>query len=625
MSSRCSGSRALLLAICLMVCTSLGCAGNLSGTSDLSAPANLRDGTPTIAIASVSNPSWNPSALNVSWATDFTAIAANEINVKTDSRLSPKATGDGVSDDTSAIRAAIRVASSTGGGVVYFPEGDYKITASSGPQHGSPLLVPSRVVLRGSSSATSRLFVNDADASSETDAIVTWGGIDFQGSSLSGMTDLGVFAINSSTSPYALLWNRGSVKVRELFFHNLAIHLNNCKSFWFESVDNLLVQNNHIDSNSLQYGPIYVVGNSRVLFLSNTITYHFSRVHMQNNTNLLVRSNRLIRDADKKDMQDRTAIESGGVELSFGQNIRVLNNTVQTVNAPPGEFDDGEAIMSQQSNIQDVLDAGSATAITSTTLTDTSALWGPVTVARLSRYPEVVVILTGPATGEWRAIQGINTSTKTLTLSQPWSPVPEVGSLYSIFAWTLMHADIQGNTLIDNPHGIVLFDGCYDCTVQGNRLINSREIVLRTVDASPLDPSLYPEGRRVHQVALDDKILDNTVSNTLGVRPAYIALDTEAFDKNSYRGMGMMNIEVGTNRLNPYPADPSRSYAKQGEIIQDGLFPCFLFGPAALKDPVTTVFQGIDFRSNFQSLPVTYSADFSPLTTQACIGVSKTH
>ena len=133
--------------------------------------------------------------------------------------------------------------------------------------------------------------------------------------------------------------------------------------------------------------------------------------------------------------------------------------------------------------------------------------------------------------------------TKTLTLDQPWSPVPEVGSLYSIFVWTLMDANIQGNKLIDNPNGIVLWDGCYDCTVQNNTLTNSRGIILRTVDES-LNPSLYPEGRRVHQMAIKNKILNNTVSNTSGLRPAYIALDTEAFEKNSYRGAGMIDIQV---------------------------------------------------------------------------------
>src|SRR4029077_6210854 len=134
------------------------------------------------------------------------------------------------------------------------------------------------------------------------------------------------------------------------------------------------------------------------LFLNNTISYRFSRVHLHNNTNLLMQHNTLIRDADNKDMQNGTAIESGGVEISFGRNVQVLNNHIQTLHAPSDEFDDGEAILSQQSNIQNVLDAGSLTTATATTLTDTNAPWGPVTASRLAHYSQVVAILTGPPT-----------------------------------------------------------------------------------------------------------------------------------------------------------------------------------------------------------------------------------
>ena len=571
----------------------------------------------TILAGAAPATTWNPTVLGVPWASDFVPIAASQINVKTDSRLKVRAAGDGTTDDTPAIRAAIQLASSSGGGMVYFPTGDYKIVTPSGAVSGSPLVVPSRVILRGTSSTTSRIYVNDPNAASETDGIGTWGGIDFRGASLSGMTDLGVYAVNPSTSPCALLWNRGSSKVSEIFFNNLDVHLDNSKSFWLEAADKLLVQGSQFESNSSQYGPIYIVGNSNVSFLSNAITYHFGRVHLQNNASLLMQQNTLIRDAENKDMQDGTAIESGGVELSFDQNIQVLDNTIQTLNAPPDEFDDGEAIMTQQSNTKDVLDLGSLTEITSTTLTDANALWGPVTASRLVQYPEVVAVLTGPATGEWRLIREINASTKTLTLNQPWSPVPEVGSLYSIFVWTLMNATIQGNTLIDNPNGVVLYDGCYDCIVQGNVLTNSRGILLRTIDES-LDQSVYPEGRRVHQVAIDNKILNNIVSNTLGVRPAYIALDAEAFAKSSYRGMGIINTQVGGNTISPYSANPSKVYTK-GEIIQDGFAPCFLFGPAAAKDPVDTVFQDIYFWNNSQSRSVTYNSAFLPFTTRACI------
>jgi parallel beta-helix repeat protein len=595
-----------------------------TGSSAAAAVTIVADPAPVTAPATT----WKPTVLGVPWASDFVTIAANQINVKTDARLTVKAKGDGITDDTAAIRAAIQLASSTGGGMVYFPASNYKIvtpSAPSGAVKGSPLVVPSRVILRGDSSATSRIFVNDPQAGSETDWTGTWGGIDFQGASLSGMTDLGVYASNSS-SPCALLWNRGSSGMSELFFNNLSVGLGNCRPFWLEATNDLLIQDSAIDStnslnsgNASQCGPVYVAGNTNVSFLKNAVTYHFGRLHMENNTNLLMQGNTVIRDALNKNMDDGTAVESGGVELSFSQNIQVLDNTIKTLNASSDETGDGEAIMSQQSTVPDVLDAGSANAITSTTLTDTSALWGPVTESRLAQYPGAVVILTGNGTGEWRTIEGVNTSTKTVTLNKPWNPVPGVGSLYSIFSWTLMNATIQGNTLIDNPNGILLYDGCYGCNVQNNTLTNSRGILLRVVDEL-LNSPLYPEGRRVHEVAINDSILNNTVSNTSGVRPAYIALDTEAFDPNSYSGMGMIDVQVGGNVVKPYSPSPSLTY-KPGptEITQEGLFPCFLFGPAVVKAPVTTVFQNINFWNNSQSASVTYDTYFLQFTTNACV------
>jgi parallel beta-helix repeat protein len=593
-----------------------------AGTYNLSAQAtdaagNTRTSATVVVTVNSNSAHWNPSVLGVPWASDFNSIAANEIDVKTDPRLKVKAAGDGATDDTSVIRVAIQLATTLGGAVVYFPAGDYKIVVPSNTSGASPLVVPSRVILRGANSATSRIFVNDTNAASETDYIGTWGGIQFQGASRSGMTDLGVYAVNSSTSPCAVLWNRGSANVSELFFNNLDVHLGNCRNFWFDSTDKLLVQNSRFDSTSTVQGPIYIVGNSNVSFLHNTITYLFGRVHMQNNTNMLMQGNTLTRDAQNKDMQNGTAIESGGVEISFGQNIQVLDNTIQTLNAPGDQRNDGEAIMSQNSTIEDVLDAGSSTATTSTTLTDTNALWGSVTASRLPLYPEVIAILSGGAVGQWRTIQSINTNTKTLTVTQPFSPVPEAGSLYTIFVWTLMNATIKGNTLIDNPNGIVIWDGCYGCSVQSNVLTNSRGILLRTVDEL-LNQSRYPEGRRIHLVAINNQILNNTVSNTSALRPGFIALDTEAFAPDNYKGMGMMNVQVGGNTINPYPANPNQVYT-QNEISQDGYYPCFLFGPAPNQAPVTTVFQNINFWNNFESPTVTYASGFAKFTTRACV------
>lgn len=175
---------------------------------------------------------------------------------------------------------------------------------------------------------------------------------------------------------------------------------------------------------------------------------------------------------------------------------------------------------------------------------------------------------------------------------------------------------------MDNPNGIVLWDGCHNCVVQNNTLINSRGIILRTVDESP-DSSLYPEGRREHQVALNNKISNNVLSNRTGLRPAFIALDAEAFAADSYRGMGMMNVQIDGNVIEPYAANPSQSYdPRHNQIPQEGFFPCILFGPAAAKDPITTVFRDIHFWNNTQRQSVTYAPGFLPYITKACVSSS---
>jgi hypothetical protein len=155
--------------------------------------------------------------------------------------------------------------------------------------------------------------------------------------------------------------------------------------------------------------------------------------------------------------------------------------------------------------------------------------------------------------------------------------------------------------------------------VANNILKSSRGILFRVVDQIP-DRSLYPEARREHQVSINNKILHNTLSNTSGLRPAYITLDAEAFAPDNYRGLGMLNMQVAYNTVNSYARDPSQTYdPKHNEISQEGLFPCFLFGPAPAKDPVTTVFRNVYFWGNSESTDGKYTASFGRYTSKACV------
>lgn len=107
------------------------------------------------------------------------------------------ATGDGTTNDTVAIQAAIDAAIAAGGGVVYFPEGTYRIARNTGTNdHWGIKITGNNVTLRGDSATLRRydtdistfalaypiLFVGtpDSDVASATENFVC-DGIHFQG------------------------------------------------------------------------------------------------------------------------------------------------------------------------------------------------------------------------------------------------------------------------------------------------------------------------------------------------------------------------------------------------------------------------------------------------------------
>ena len=95
------------------------------------------------------------------------------------------ATGDGTTDDTSAIQAAIDYAATTNGGTVFLPEGSYLITGLS---------IPAFVYLRGSGERGTRLLFN---ASSDAIAV---GGTASSVYYNCGVTDLSIIMTDTAAT-----------------------------------------------------------------------------------------------------------------------------------------------------------------------------------------------------------------------------------------------------------------------------------------------------------------------------------------------------------------------------------------------------------------------------------------
>ncbi len=566
---------------------------------------------------------WDPSVLGVPWANDFNTIAAHEINIK-----SPpyNAAGDGITDDAAALRAAIHKAWSDGGGTVYLPAGDYKIVTPS----GAPIELFPRVLLRGDSAQTSRVRFYNPTPLQEDNNSMHWSGLSLRDSSVIGLTDLGLFSMTNSTQPVATLWSWGSNPHSKIFLNNLDIHLSNGRSVWIGNADLLLVQNSTMDSTSTVFGPIYIIDNTNVSFLNNTVTYNFGRVQMQLNQNALIQGNTFTRDSLGKyagstadGHPELEAIESGGIELSFGSQIQLLDNTFRSIHTPKEQGGDGEAIMTQHSNIQDFTDQGTISAVTATSLSDSSALWGPDTSTRLAAYTgHVVIITSGRAMGSWRYISNLNTSNKTITVDRPWDSIPEVGSLFVIRRWDAKDITLRGNTLIDNPIGITIYSGGVNCTIDRNTLYDSRSIQVRVGDnvRDGLSTWISPESRRAHDVALQIRVTNNTLWNTQGIRLTSVQNDVEAFAPNDYRGMGIYDMHVASNTLHLFPTEPDRKYIGYPHFNdQDAFYPCYQFGPALNQDPVTTTIQKLYFWNNTQDVSIPYDAHSQRDSTRVCI------
>lgn len=567
---------------------------------------------------------WSPSVLGVSWAGDFTLIAANVVNIKTDPRVIPNAAGDGSTDDTAALRAAIVVTTSGGGGTVYFPAGDYKIIAPSAASSPSPIAIPSNTILRGAGSAVSTIHMYNPSPATETDSVATWGGFKFLSSSHVGMSDLTFVAVNLATAANACaaLWSRGTSGATDVFFNNMVIQLNNCRSMWFTGTTNFLLQNSSIDypanltpatGNDSQLGPINYSGMTNLTINGTTFTYQYGRVHADTNTHFLFQNNTVSRNA-----QNASAHESGGLELTLGNDVQVLKNAFTTANFPSAEVGDGESILAQLGGNAGIIlfDAGSVTGTTATTLTDSAALWSTTSLAHLANFPTstVVVITSGAAAGEIRTIASMNTGTKTLTLTQPWGPTPATGSLYATYVFPARDVVIQGNILTGNPNGIQIYDGCLNCLIggsspgQANTLTNSRQIMLRTFDGLGTG-----ESRRHHEMMVNASVLNNTVINTLGVGPAYITLDLESFGADGYTAMNAFNVAIGDNIVSPLTSNPSATYSTgASEISQEGYFPCIINGSATLSNKAA--FQNVYFWNNTLTLLVSYSGTNDPGT-----------
>jgi hypothetical protein len=167
------------------------------GVSGAGAP----EGNPDLYLASVTVKKSPRTAVNAQTKVYTTHYVTQDVVIADGSVKDFGAVGDGIKDDTQAFQDALNAAGNRGGGVVFVPEGHYRITGS--------LVVPTGVTLRGD-------WVSPDEVNKEVKGTVldAYGGRGdgeapsfIQLSPSSGVTNLSVwYPEQSSTSPAVYPW-----------------------------------------------------------------------------------------------------------------------------------------------------------------------------------------------------------------------------------------------------------------------------------------------------------------------------------------------------------------------------------------------------------------------------------
>ncbi|SNC77537.1 Por secretion system C-terminal sorting domain-containing protein [Hymenobacter gelipurpurascens] len=475
--------------------------------------------------------------LGVGWAAKLN-FYNNVYNVRSDSRLTLKATGDGVANDQPAIQAAIDKASAAGGGIVYLPAGTFKLV-----YNGIGLNMRSRVVLQGAGKG--QTFIKFGYGTFSNDK---WG-LMWSSTTQAGLADLTIQNVNESTNWINNMTGSGT----EVFMQRINFDLSTGDWLWWANSNKMVIANSDfkqgIDSKSGYHGPVQLNGCTNFVIARNNFTYAVDGLNLNSAHEGVFEDNNVYRDGSAR---YPTTVVNHVLVMNFAENVAVLNNLFKVINGPAQNSNDGETIIAEGgAGDRPDEEAGTVTAATASTLQDNTKSWG------VSRKKPVVAIINGKGMGQWRTIT--SRSGNTLNLDRPWDVVPTAGSRYAIFNWGARNWLIQGNNLEGNRRGVTLYhNATHQVAIVNNTLTNSGSI-----DLTPVQQQMSYGQQFVPMYT--NQIVGNTVSNTDGSNGVFIGVHTVQYVQERTLGTSVIGLEVRRNTL--------RAHTPNTPAIVDAVFP----------------------------------------------------
>ncbi len=502
----------------------------------------------------------DPFGIRTPWGADF-SFDKNIYNVKTDVRLKLKAKGDSITNDREAIQQAIDKAGAEGGGVVYLPEGKYKLMHAT----GSGLTMRSNVVLKGDGANLSVIQFGYGNPPPYPDPIGkgNWPDNTTEGVGLlwplgtirSGLSDLCIQNVNTSG-----LW-RHSLKTMlpvqkipggagsEFFAVNCRFDLSmGCGLAW-SFVDRMVIADCDFESTTQNTWPWmwHCNGSTNFVVRGNRVHYAAGRFGFNDSYNGIIENNHITRLGNLQTFKG----ETGGFNIDYAKDIVVIKNHLDVHGAPIFPHNQGETILSQGCNPTGQT-VGVVTTATSNSLTDAKQQWSAFNPLILGSS-RAIAIVNGKGTGQWRYITTKKGST--ITIDHPWEVIPEAGCHYVVMSWSAEDWLVKDNILEDNHQGIMFYCGCNDVVIEGNKLTNSSGIYLRSDQRAN-------DGR--FNLLWNASVANNEIRRSEGTRAVSIYMILAVQPNQALLGTGSIGLEIRRNLVQAKYPNVSSSVAGEG-------------------------------------------------------------
>lgn len=501
----------------------------------------------------------DPYGLKVWWANEIT-YWGDVYNVKTDARLTLKAQGNGITDDTAALQAAIDYVGTHGGGVLYLPAGTYRTRQAL-------TIKKPNVALVGASASLSIITFGELVSGTPTQALY-FAETDVQRAGVINLTFRNLNTSGIVNSSIGFYWKNN---IKKIFIKGINLELGEYgEGIAFHSVSNVLLAESNFSSTLTIKAPIgriqgpIDISTDDVVIRNNNFTYNTGRVVVAGCTNLQMIGNHITRNGAPSVLLARknNNIETGNIEFGYAINSVFDSNIIDATQPIPDDaFNDGEMLMSQTS-IYGKSYQGEISTATTTSITDNSRSWTTNDITSPYAGNELyVAIVRGPGVGQSSKIIGFQNHTLQLDPTTPFKIVPTNQSSYIVTQWNVDNSIIVNNTFQNGRHGIFIYDGGRDINIFKNSLTDSSEIYIRAQDLHPGDT-----GSLRRYPGWNISINKNINQSTVAFLSAVIKVNAEQFIPMTLHGNTVYNVELRDNTIISSGAPPHGLFDTDGYL-----------------------------------------------------------